>query len=167
MPAKIAGQDQEDDQRDKGADHEDIAMGEVDHADDAVDHRVADRDQAIDRSQRQPVDKLLDEIFHCSGSPGMSPCGRIPFCFPLVVKFRPGLQRPFSAVARRSPLAPASAVAVSRTLLDQAETIIGPTQCLAESGPKSGVFRRNRCVTIAVSRKSLRMSSLFAPKGNV
>ena len=39
-------------------------MGEIDHADDAVDHRVADRDQPIDRPQRQPVDKLLDEILH-------------------------------------------------------------------------------------------------------
>src|SRR5690606_13330281 len=58
-----------------------IAMGEVDHADDAVDHRVADSDQPIDRTQRQPVDKLLEEIFHIrSDSPGMSPWRRIPCC---------------------------------------------------------------------------------------
>src|SRR5689334_4064026 len=44
-------------------------MGEVDHADDAVDHRIADRDQPIDRSQRQPVYKLLDEIFHLYAAP--------------------------------------------------------------------------------------------------
>ncbi len=41
-------QDQEGDQRDEAADHEDVAMGEIDHADDAVDHGVADGDQAID-----------------------------------------------------------------------------------------------------------------------
>ena len=64
-----ADQEQEDDQGDEGADHEDVAMGEIDHADDAVDHRVADRDQPIDRSQRQPVDKLLDEIFHVYAAP--------------------------------------------------------------------------------------------------
>jgi hypothetical protein len=39
-------------------------MGEIDHADDAVDHRVADGDQAIDRAQRDAVDELLDEILH-------------------------------------------------------------------------------------------------------
>jgi hypothetical protein len=39
-------------------------MGEVDHADDAVDHRVADGDEAIDGAQRDAVDELLDEIFH-------------------------------------------------------------------------------------------------------
>ena len=47
------------DQRDEGADHEDVAMGEVDHADDAVDHRVADGDQAVDGAQRHAVDQLL------------------------------------------------------------------------------------------------------------
>jgi hypothetical protein len=39
-------------------------MGEIDHADDAVDHRVADRDQAVDGAERQPVDQLLKEVFH-------------------------------------------------------------------------------------------------------
>ena len=63
MPS-ICDQDQEGDQRDEGADHEDVAMGEIDHADDAVDHRVADGDQPVDRAERQPVDELLDEIFH-------------------------------------------------------------------------------------------------------
>src|SRR3546814_3608170 len=33
-------EDEERDQRNEGADHEDLAMGEIDHADDAVDHRV-------------------------------------------------------------------------------------------------------------------------------
>ncbi len=57
-------QDQEGDQRDEAADHEDVAMGEIDHADDAVDHRVADGDQAVDGAQRDAVDQLLSEIFH-------------------------------------------------------------------------------------------------------
>src|SRR3954467_4690761 len=39
-------------------------MGEIDHADDAVDHRVADRDQAIDRAEHDTVDQLLGEIIH-------------------------------------------------------------------------------------------------------
>ena len=61
--------DQEGDQRREGADHEDIAMGEIDHADDAIDHGVADGDQTVDRTQCQTVDELLREdsyieIFH-------------------------------------------------------------------------------------------------------
>ena len=59
-------QRQEGDQRDEAADHEDVAVGEIDHADDAVDHRVADGDQAVDRAERDAVDELLDEIFHAS-----------------------------------------------------------------------------------------------------
>ncbi len=39
-------------------------MGEVDHADDAVDHRIANCDEAVDRSKSQPVDELLDKILH-------------------------------------------------------------------------------------------------------
>ena len=39
-------------------------MGEIDHTDDAVDHRVPDGDQPVDRSKRQPVDQLLQEIRH-------------------------------------------------------------------------------------------------------
>ena len=50
------------------ADHEDVAVGEIDHADDAVDHRVADGDQAVDRTERDAVDELLDEVFHASPS---------------------------------------------------------------------------------------------------
>ena len=52
------------DQRDEAPNHEDVAMGEVDHADDAVDHRVADGDQAVDRAERDAVDELLEKIFH-------------------------------------------------------------------------------------------------------
>ncbi len=36
-------------------------MGEVHHADDAEHHRVADGDETVDRTQRQPVDELLHE----------------------------------------------------------------------------------------------------------
>ena len=43
-------------------------MGEIDHADDAVDHRVADGDQAVDRAEREAVDELLEEIFHASAA---------------------------------------------------------------------------------------------------
>ena len=45
-------------------DHEDLAVGEVDQLDDAVDDRVADRDQGVERSQGQPVDELLGEGVH-------------------------------------------------------------------------------------------------------
>jgi hypothetical protein len=44
-------------------------MGEIDHADDAEDHRVADGDQPVDRAERDAVDKLLDEDFHASNTP--------------------------------------------------------------------------------------------------
>ena len=63
MPSQVVS-DQEGDQRDEGRHHEDVAVGEVHHADDAEDHRVADGDQAVDRAERQPVDELLDENFH-------------------------------------------------------------------------------------------------------
>jgi len=57
-------QDQERDQRDKAADHEDVAMSKIDHADDAIDHGVADGDQAVDRAEYNAVDQLLGEIIH-------------------------------------------------------------------------------------------------------
>ena len=59
-------QHEESDQRGKRTDHENIAVREVDHPDDAVDHRVTDGDQAVDRAERNAVDELLDEIFHAS-----------------------------------------------------------------------------------------------------
>jgi hypothetical protein len=52
------------DQRDKGAHHENVAVGEIDHANDAVDHRIADGDQSVDRAERDAVDQLLEEIVH-------------------------------------------------------------------------------------------------------
>src|SRR3546814_6207559 len=69
-------------------------MGEIDHADDAVDHRVADCDQPVDSPQRQPVDKLLEEIFHVreplDGPPAaLSARGRLPVVLlPVVGAFR-------------------------------------------------------------------------------
>jgi hypothetical protein len=39
-------------------------MGEVDHADNAVNHGVANGYQTINRAKSQPVNELLDEILH-------------------------------------------------------------------------------------------------------
>ena len=55
---------EERDQRDEGTDHINFAMSEIDHADDAVDHRVADGDEAVDRAEREAVDKLLQQVIH-------------------------------------------------------------------------------------------------------
>ena len=42
-------------------------MGKVDHADNPEDHGITDCNQAINRSERQPVDKLLDKDGHPVG----------------------------------------------------------------------------------------------------
>ena len=55
------------DERDEGTDHVDLAMSEIDYADDAVNHRVADGDEAIDRAQGESVDQLLEKIIHEPG----------------------------------------------------------------------------------------------------
>ena len=52
----------EEDHGHERADHEDVAMGEVDELDDPVDHRVAERDQRVDRADREGVDGLLDGV---------------------------------------------------------------------------------------------------------
>src|SRR6185312_138981 len=57
-------QSEEGDERNECPDHVNLAMRKIDHADDAVDHRVADGDKGIDRAKRQAVDKLLQEISH-------------------------------------------------------------------------------------------------------
>ena len=44
---------------DVGADHEHLAVGEVDHEQHAVDHGVAERDQPVDRAERQAEHELL------------------------------------------------------------------------------------------------------------
>ena len=71
-------ENEEDDQGREGAEHENVTMGKIDHADDAVDHRVADCDKAVDGSKSQPVGELLDEVLHII-SPGCDPIGRISF----------------------------------------------------------------------------------------
>ena len=45
--------------RDERADHEHVAVGEVDQLDDAVDERVAERDQRPDRAVGEAVDEVL------------------------------------------------------------------------------------------------------------
>ena len=52
------------DDREEGADHVDFAMGEIDHADDAVNHAVADRDQAVHGAKGQAVNQLLQKVQH-------------------------------------------------------------------------------------------------------
>ena len=74
----------------KRAHHVDVAVGEIDHADDAVDHRVADRDQPVDRAERDAVDELLDEIFHAPDLPPVSAAARPP---------NPPRLRPFALLA--------------------------------------------------------------------
>ena len=49
----------------KSADHENIAMCEVDKAQNTVNHRVTQRDQRIERAQREPVNQLLEKFGAC------------------------------------------------------------------------------------------------------
>nr|GME07182.1 aspartate 1-decarboxylase autocleavage activator PanM [Ipomoea batatas] len=48
--------------RDIAADHIDLAVGEVDHADNAVNHGVANGDQRVGAPEGDPVEHLLNEI---------------------------------------------------------------------------------------------------------
>ncbi len=48
---------------DKGPGHEDLAVGEIDQGDDAVDHGVAQGDQGVGAAQGHTVYQLLQE--HC------------------------------------------------------------------------------------------------------
>ena len=48
-------------QRQHRAEHEDVAVGEVDQLDDAVDEGVAQRDEGVDQAVREPDDDRLDE----------------------------------------------------------------------------------------------------------
>ena len=55
------------------ADHHDLAVREIDQLDDAVHHRVAERDDGVDAAERQPVDDLLQENVQTGlprGAPG-------------------------------------------------------------------------------------------------
>jgi hypothetical protein len=57
-------------------------MRKIDHADDAVNHRIADRDQPIDGPERQAIDQLLQEIFHM-----VSRAPLVFLLFPAVILF--------------------------------------------------------------------------------
>jgi hypothetical protein len=54
----------EDGQAGHGADHQHIAVGEVNQVQHAVHHGVAQRDQCIHAAQHQPVNDLLDKSIH-------------------------------------------------------------------------------------------------------
>src|SRR5690348_18228142 len=43
-------------------------MGKVHHADDAEHHRVADGDESVDGTERDPVDQLLEKNIHAAGA---------------------------------------------------------------------------------------------------
>ena len=47
---------------DVGAHHVDITVSEVDELDDAVDHRIAERDQRVDAAERYAIDELLQDL---------------------------------------------------------------------------------------------------------
>jgi len=61
-PRREAGERQR--QAHVGADHEDLAVGQVEQVQHAEDERVTDRDQGIGAAEHQPVDELLGE--HCA-----------------------------------------------------------------------------------------------------
>ncbi|GAA3107562.1 hypothetical protein GCM10020254_61820 [Streptomyces goshikiensis] len=51
-------------ERAEAADHEDLAVGEVDELDDAVDHGVPDGDEAIKGTEGKAVGQLLRQFVH-------------------------------------------------------------------------------------------------------
>lgn len=51
-------------ERAEAADHEDLAVGEVDELDDAVDHGVPDGDETIESTEGQAVGQLLRQFVH-------------------------------------------------------------------------------------------------------
>ena len=46
------------------ADHVDVAVREVDELDDAVDHRIAERDERVDAAEGYSVNQLLENLLH-------------------------------------------------------------------------------------------------------
>ena len=88
-------QHEEGNDRDEGADHEDLAMREIDHADDAVDQGVADGDQAVDGAEGDAVDGLVDEVLE-SAQHVRPPCPDAPV---KRVRARPSPPRPDAAGA--------------------------------------------------------------------
>ncbi len=65
-----------DDQGHDGAPHEDIAMGEVDQLDDAVDQGVSQRDQSIHRTKGNTILNLLQK------EAGSTCTARVSICMP-------------------------------------------------------------------------------------
>src|SRR5690606_11752751 len=101
--------------------------------------RVADRDQPIDRSQRQPVDKLLDERVHRLSAPLERHRGGAPFLISPSRNFlSPDCNRLFHRHSRIS-VAPSRAalpfILIPFRPLDQPEASTGRGQCpCVESG---------------------------------
>lgn len=59
------GQCGDDGKGNHGADHYHFTMGEIDQANNAVNHGVAKRNQRINGTECQSVDQLLQEDIHC------------------------------------------------------------------------------------------------------
>ena len=57
----------EGEQRGEDPDHEDLGVGEVDEPQHAVDQRVAEGDQGVDRAQREAVKRLRPELVPQAG----------------------------------------------------------------------------------------------------
>src|SRR2546430_1504723 len=51
----------------ESANHKHIAMREIDEAQHSINHRIAERDESIDRTKGNAIDELLEEFVH-------SPC---------------------------------------------------------------------------------------------
>ncbi|CAI8911256.1 hypothetical protein EMIT0196P_90181 [Pseudomonas chlororaphis] len=56
------GQARDGDERHIGTDHVHLAVGEVDHSNDAVNHRIADGDQGIRAANGETVNQLLEKV---------------------------------------------------------------------------------------------------------
>jgi hypothetical protein len=65
-------------QREECAQHEQVAVGEVDQLDDAVHHRVADRDEREERPRGEAVDELLEEDVARPGGGDCEECQHHP-----------------------------------------------------------------------------------------
>src|SRR5690606_12514499 len=54
---------------DESTHHEDVAVGEIDQAQDSVDHRIAQRNQGIDAAELQGIERLLQPKLQTETSP--------------------------------------------------------------------------------------------------
>ena len=64
-----AAEPAEDAPADEGADHDDVAVREVQELQDPVDEREPERDERVDAPERDPVDEELDELVPVHGAP--------------------------------------------------------------------------------------------------